>query len=762
MSTTDLHWKKSACNLCYINCGVELGIEGQGAQQRIVKVRGDKDNPRSQGYLCNKAAAIPGYVHHGDRLTTPLRRRPDGSHEAIGWDEAVAEIAQRLRAVTGTHGGHTLALYGGGGQGNHAGGAYATALMRALGSRNTFNALAQEKTGDFWVNGHLFGAQTCHTAEDIEHCDLLFVLGANPWVAHGFTNARDQLNAIRKDPARKLIVVDPRLSETAQVADLHLAVRPGADAFLLGALLASLQQRGAFDTAFLAAHTTGADAVLATLQAVPVDAWVAAAGVPRAQVEQAADLVMAAQAMVVRAELGIQQGLNSTLNSYLEKLLFLLTGHFGRKGTNTLHGWLQPLWGNARGQRFAPTGSEVIGGLLPPNVLADAVLADHPDRLRALWVDSSNPVNTAADTPRVRQALAALDLLVVVDVAYTETAALAHYVLPASSQYEKCEFTLFNFEAPTNYFHVRAPVLPPLAGTLPEPQIYSRLAHALGLMPPQDELDALHAGALAGPREFGRAFGEFTSRFADAAPVLPLVLHDTLGQTLPDRTAAAAVLWAAAQRLARSQPAAVQRALQTPEELPAPALGQALFDALVRGRSGIAFSTHEDVWSLLETADRKVRLAIPQLLQALAALDPAALQPPTGFPLVLSAGQRRLQNANQILRDPAFRQRDPDGALSVHPQDLAAAGVADGQWLAVVSARGRLVVRAKADETMRPGHLALPHGYGQAHPDAQGQRQVQGPRINELTDSAWCDPVAGTPFHKHVPVRLERLDPIAA
>ena len=757
MTTPELTWRKSACNLCYINCGVELGIEGTGDAQRIVRVRGDKANPRSQGYLCNKAAAIPSYVHHSDRLTTPLRRRPDGTHEPIGWDQAIDEIAQRLRAVTTAHGGQTLALYGGGGQGNHAGGAYATALMRGLGSRNTFNALAQEKTGDFWVNGHLFGAQTCHTAEDIEHCDLLFVLGANPWVAHGFTNARDQLNAIRKDPARKLIVVDPRHSETAQVADLHLAVRPGADAFLLGALLAILMQRGAFDSAFLATYTHGASDVIAVLQAVPVDAWIEASGVSRAQVEQAATMVMAATAMVVRAELGIQQGLNSTLNSYLEKLLFLLTGHFGRKGTNTLHGWLQPLWSNARGQRFAPTGTEVIGGLLPPNVFADAVLAEHPDRLRAVWVDSSNPVNTAADTPRVRQALAALDLLVVVDVAYTETAALAHYVLPASSQYEKCEFTLFNFEAPTNYFHVRAPVLPPLPGTLPEPQIYSRLAHALGLMPPQDELDALHAAALAGPREFAAAFGSFAGRFVDAAPVMALVLHDTLGQTLPDRTAAAAPLWGAAQRLAKAQPDAVRRALQVPDTLPAAALGQALFDALVNGRSSMAFATHDEVWPLLETADRKVRLAIPSLLQALAELNPAMLVPPAGFPLVLSAGQRRLQNANQILRDPSFRQRDPDGALAVHPQDLAAAGAADGQWLAVVSARGRLVARAKADETQRPGHLSLPHGYGQAHPDAQGQRRVQGPRVNELTDSAWCDPVAGTPFHKHVPVRLEPL-----
>ena len=263
--TEALRWHKSACNLCYINCGVELAVAGQGAEARIVKVRGDRDNPRSAGYLCNKAQSIPSYVHHRDRLTTPLRRRADGGYEAIPWDTAIAEIAERLRAVVDAHGGKSLAIFGGGGQGNHAGGSYGFGLMRALGSRTVFNALSQEKTGDFWLNGHIFGSQMCHTAEDIHHCDLLLVIGANPKLSHGFTNARDQLNGLRKDAQRKLIVIDPRRTETAEAADLHISLRPGTDAFLMGALLAELQRRNAFDEAFLAAHALGADEVKAVL-----------------------------------------------------------------------------------------------------------------------------------------------------------------------------------------------------------------------------------------------------------------------------------------------------------------------------------------------------------------------------------------------------------------------------------------------------------------------------------------------------------------
>jgi anaerobic selenocysteine-containing dehydrogenase len=755
--TAPAEWRKTACNLCYLNCGIEVLVD----DGRITKVRGDRSHPKSQGYLCNKASRIPHYARHKDRLTSPLRRRADGRFDAIEWDTAIAEIADRIRAVVARHGPRSFALYGGGGQGNHAGGAYATALLRAIGSTNVFNALAQEKTGDFWVNGHMFGSQTCHTAEDVHGCDLLFVIGANPWVAHGFVNARDQLNHIRKDPARKLIVVDPRRSETAEMADLHLAVRPGADAFLLGALLATLTRRDLIDHEFIATHTVGFAAVREALLAIPVAAWAAAADVPVAAIERCADMVAAANAMVVRVELGIQQSLNSTLNSYLEKLLIMLTGSFGRKGTNQLHSWLQPLWGNSRREIFAPTGDEIIAGLLPPNSFPRAVLGDHPDRLRAVWIDSSNPANTAANTLEVERALRALDLAVVVDVAMTETARLADYVLPASSQFEKTEFTLFNFEFPTNYFHVRACVVPPLAGTLPEPEIYTRLARALGFLPGDNVLAPLRAAALRSRPEFIAAFRAFMADNPSAAAVAPLILYNTLGASLPDGVAAAAPLWAAALSCAKRSPEAVRRALEAPASMPDGELGDALFDAIVGARQGAAFTAHryEDSWSLIAFPDRKVRLEVPGMLEWLARLDPASVGPTEKFPFTLAAGQRRMFNANQIFRDPAWRRDDPDGALLIHPADLAALGAASGDWLVVESAGGRLVVRCRADDSMRRGQLVLPHGYGQSYPALDGERLVNGPRINLLTLGDHRDPVAGTPHHKHVPVRLSRAPP---
>jgi anaerobic selenocysteine-containing dehydrogenase len=744
-------WHSTACIICYVNCGIEVQTEGRA----ITRVRGDKAHPSTQGYLCQKAQRINFYQNHADRLTTPLRRRTDGSFEAIDWDTALTEIAQRLNQLRKQYGGQAFAFYGGGGQGNHLGGAYGVSLMRAMGSSNYYSALSQEKTGDFWVNGFLFGAQNAHTAEDVEHCDLLVVLGCNPWMAHGFRNARNLINEIKHDPQRHLLVIDPRRTEVAEVADLHLQLRPGTDAFLLGAILSLILRRGGEAADFLASRTVGFDEVRKALLTIPVDGWIRHVGVERADVERAVDMILAAQAMTVRVELGIQQGRNSTLNSYLEKLLFLLTGNFGRKGTNNLHSWLQPLWGNSRGERSAVTGQEQIGGLYPPNRLPAEILTDHPDRLRAMWVDSSNPLNTAANTKVMEEAFQALDLTVVVDVALTETAALAHYILPAASQYEKWEYTLFTFEFPTNYIHLRAPLFEPLPDTPPEPEIYARLLRKMGDLPPDAELAELRALATTNRQEFMQQFTTFLNSRRGLSAIAPAVLYETLGRTFADGSGTASLLWLAAHRLATEQPEAVRATGLQGEGF---TLGEALFEKIRTGHSGVAFSAHtyDQVWSLMKHKDRKIHLAIPQLLDWLKSLTPEQDAIGPAYPFMLIAGQRRSYNANQIFRTPAWRKNDLDGALRIHPYDIADVGAKDGGWIAVETSTGRLTVRVEADESLRLGVVALPHGYGQAYPMGE-ERLIIGPRINQITSSDHCDPIAATPYHKNVPVRLVPL-----
>jgi anaerobic selenocysteine-containing dehydrogenase len=746
-------WHKTACSLCYVNCGLEVQIEGRS----ITRVRGDKANPRSEGYLCQKAQRLTFLGNHNDRLTTPLRRRPDGTHEPIDWDTALREIAERLTAVrdadraAGRPG--SFAYVGGGGQGNHSGGGYGKSLLNWMGGTRYFNALSQEKTGDFWVNGRMFGDQTCHTAEGVEECDLLLVIGCNPWLAHGFTNARSTINTIKNDPDRKMIVIDPRRTETAEAAELHLAVRPGTDAYLLSAILAMIIERGGQDAEFLATRTEGFPEVAAVLGRVPVDEWIAHAEVGRAEVERAVDMILAARAMTVRVELGIQQGRHSTLNSYLEKLVYLITGNFGREGTNNLHTWLLPLWGNSPGQYSEITGFEYIGGLLPTNSMAEEVLTVHPNRVRVLWVESSNPANTYADTRLVEEAVAACELSVVVDVAYTETAALADYVLPAAAQHEKWEFTLFDFEWPTNYFQIRRPLFEPLPGTLVEAEMYARLFDELGVLPDAATLAELVETARSDRANLLRRAGEVMAAHPGLAEIAPVLLYRTLGETLPDGAAALAPLWVGCHRTAKLLTTAVQRALGS--DSAAPDLGEELFDTILSSPSGTPFSTHEydEVWELVR--NDRVQLAVPEMLEWLDRLDPATERPDPQYPFSLISGQRRSHNANQILRPPAWRKTDMDGALRARSADLASIGADAGDWVAVVTRTGRIVVRAEVDESMRPMQVALPHGFGMSVPDTHGGRVVNGPRINLITDATDRDPIAGTPHHKDVPVRLE-------
>lgn len=744
--------KKSACILCYVNCGIDVEIE----DGRMKRVTGDKDNPKSLGYICHKAGRLPYYANdRALRLTRPLRRNANGGFDEIEWDVAISEIAAKLNTLRETASPQSLGYYGGGGQGSVMGGVFSQALRGLMGSGPNFSALSQEKTGDFWVNGRMFGSQNIHTAEDVHGAELTVVIGCNPWMANGFVRARDAMKEIGRDATRKMIVIDPRRTEVADLADLHLALRPGTDAFLLGALLAMIVARGGEDAAFLAARTTGWDEVKAGIERVPVDAWLAAAEISRDQAEAAVDLILGTRSMTVRVDVGLQQARNSTLNTYLEKLLFLVTGNFLRPGCNGLHSWLAPMWGNSRpGSTDLATGQERIAGLSPPNDIPKAILTDHPDRVRAMLIDSGNPANSVTDTTAIETALSSLELLVVIDVAMTETARLAHYVLPACNQFERWENTLFTFEYPHNVFQLREPLFDPLPGTLPEPEIYTRIVRAMGVMPDEAKLEDLRALASEDRTAFAAAFEALQKEDPNARLLGPVLLYETLGRTLKPGAAAAAVWWPAAHRCARESREAVLGAGFEGEDA---ALGEALFAALVERPSGVVFTheKHEDLWRLVRNADGRVRLDIPEMLAWLARLDVASTRPDPDYPIMLIAGQRRHYNANQAFRDPRWRKTDPAGALHLHPQDLAAANGVEGGWMAVVTPAGRLVVRVETDPRLRLGQASLPHGYGQIY-DTPGGRVTIGPRLNLITMSEDCDPIARTPHHKNVAVRIEQ------
>src|SRR5262245_36541919 len=285
------------------------------------------------------------------------------------------------------------------------------------------------------------------TRADFEHCDVALFLGKNPWHSHSIPRARVTLKAIAQDPARTLIVVDPRRTETAELADIHLAVRPGTDAWLLAALLAILVESDRIDRAFVAAHVAAGelDHVIAALRAFSIPEACARCGLDEALVRRTADAIAGARAFASFEDLGVQMNHHSTLVSYLHRLLVVLTGNLGRPGSHFVPTTLVPLWGGASTTASPVVGARIVSGLVPCNRIADEILTDHPKRYRAMIVEAANPAHSLADSPRMREALRALDTLVVIDVAMTETARLADYVLPAATQFEKAEATFFNF-----------------------------------------------------------------------------------------------------------------------------------------------------------------------------------------------------------------------------------------------------------------------------------------------------------------------------
>jgi anaerobic selenocysteine-containing dehydrogenase len=746
--------EKTACILCSRNCGLTVEIENG----KFVKIQGDEQHPISKGYICQKAARLEYYQNHDDRLAQPLKRQADGTFMPITWDTALDEIAEKLKTIKQSYTGNAFAFVGGGGQGNHWGGMYSKQILAAMGSRFIYTALAQEKTGDFWVNGRLFGNQQCHTTEDVEHADYVLFIGTNPFQAHGIVNARDTLKALQKDPNRTMVVFDPRVSETAKMADIHLQLKPSTDAFLMAAMLSIIVREGLHDKAFLTEHCMGFDTIEKELLAIDVADFVQRADVPFDLVQKVARGFATAKNGCVRVDLGTQHSMHTTLNAYLEKLLYLVTGNFGKKGGNNLHTFFIPLLSNTderkTGVRTAKHKMFPIAGLYPPNILPDEIMHTGEDKIRAVWVDSSNPVLTSADSKAYTAAFQQLELLVVIDVAMTETTRLAHYILPAASQFEKVEATGFNAEFPENFFHLRPPLFAPFKDALPEPEIYTNLLEKMGILPKQ--FPVLATIAAFEPKATARlgymsALQILFSRKPYLQKYASSVMYRTLGKALPKSMAAAAPLLGLTIMYAQKYFKAVKRVGYEGSKR---TLGNALFNAILGNKSGVIISKHtyEEVWSLVKTADKRIHLEIPEMLTELRQLTTENVTN-LDFPYVLMAGERRSYNANQIYRDTAWRKTDPKGTMRMHPEDAAELDITNGAEVVCQSNIGSITAFVEIDKSIRRNMVTLPNGYGLRFKDSE----PIGPQLNMLTASSHCEPLTKTPFHKYVPVKITKV-----
>jgi anaerobic selenocysteine-containing dehydrogenase len=560
------------------------------------------------------------------------------------------------------------------------------------------------------------------------------------------------LERLSRDPERLLVVIDPRRSETAQKADLHLAIRPGCDALLLKAMIALILREGWQDQAFIDENTSGFEAVRGWFADFDIVAALEVCGLDWEPVVRLCRL-LTTRNWSMHPDLGVYMNRHSTATSYLYYLLMAICGSIGRPGGNVIPGSIMPLGAHSderdpQAWRTLATGFPPIMGVYPPNVMPEEILSDHPQRLRAVLCSQSNPLRSYADTSAYERAFGALDLLVTIDLALTETASLSHYVLPARSGYESWDTTFFTWTWPGIYGQLRRPVVEPVGEPLETSQIFTRLAEKLGLIP--EIPDSLRQAAKGDRLGFGLSLLSFFQANPAAQAMSPFILAQTLGQEMGSANLAA--LWG----LFMTAPQDFRHHAARAGFAPGPTQGEALFQALLDHPEGLWLGQcdMENNLASLRTADGKIHLHAPEMEAWLAEITPSdearALAGDPEFPLILNAGRHFDMNANTLMRDPAWNQGRRACTVALNPADLARLGLADGQRVRVTTVAGSEQGELEADPTVRPGTVLIPHGFGLVY-----EGQVYGLNVNRLTSASHRDRLAGTPLHRYVPCRVE-------
>ena len=661
-------WKKTGCVLCAQNCGLEVYVE----DNRIVKTRGDKDNPRSKGYVCRKGANIAFHQHHKDRLTHPLKRMGD-KFERISWEQAISEIALRIKEIISEHGPKSYAYMGGGGQGCHFDAAFGVRLMRALGSRYHYSPLAQELTGIFWASGRFVGKQYLFGIPDEHASDMILAIGWNGMQSHQMPRAPLVLKEFSKNPDKLLVVIDPRKSETAEIADIHLAVRPGTDALLTRAMIAIILEEGWQNKEYIEQHITGFEEITPWFSGFDAKAACSVCELDYEQVREVCRL-LTTRKWCMHTDLGIYMNRHSTVASYLHLLLAAICGRFCVPGGNPIPGSLMPLGAHTderdpKTWRTVTTDFPALMGVFPPNVLPEEILSENKDRTRIVMCCQSNPLRSYADTTAYEEAFKKLDLLVTCELAMTETAALSHYVLPALSGYESWDGTFFTWTFPEIFFQMRRPVVEPLGEQLHLSEILVRLADALGVIPaiPQSLMDAASKDHMT----FGMELMKFIQENPKAISDMPYVLAKTLGVTLGSPNLAA--IWGLLQAAPKTFRKAAARAGFTPGIM----LGEEVFQAILDHPEGVIIGRVDPAenFSMITHEDGKIHVHIPEMADWVNSIDSESekksLQPDPAYPLILQAGRHMSMNANTLMRDPAWNQGKRDCTLAMHPSDAA-------------------------------------------------------------------------------------------
>jgi len=693
------------CRVCEPACGLIAEVE----RGELVKLRPDKSNPVTKGFACNKGIAGVEIHRDPDRVDHPLRRTAEGRFERVSWDEAIRDIAARLRRILDEHGATALAPY----IGNPT--AFNTlaqpaigALFAQLGARRAFSSGTQDCANKFSGSEAVFGSSTMHPVPDLKHTDFFLSFGANPRVSHAsFLSIADPVRVMRDVVARggRVVHVNPREIESKQTkAGETLLIRPDTDVYLLASLLCEIDRIGGFDFGVVAEHGRHVEELRAFVAKFPADRVASATGIAAQTIRDLARDFSSAGAASVHMSTGVNMGRQGTLAYWLLHMLSFVTGNLDRRGGNILSvGFYAAAKAGRRPFAEGFQDSEfgrLRKGALPGNLLPDYV-EDSSDPVRAMIVVAGNPVLSIGGESRLRAALEKLDLLVVVDLYRNATAEYADYVLPSTDPFERTDINITGLGLQLEpWIQYTGPVVEARGERKPEWWILGRIAQELGLKSPFDGEDP--ADPEAGL--WGRIDHMLRGRNLDLAEV-------------------------------RER-------------------GHVVFEGLTPG----SFYTRQ-----IQTDDLRVDCCPEAFAEALEAcerqLDELDAEGPDRLKMITRRDPFMHNSWYANLERMKRGDRDRNH-LFIRADDAKARGLAEGERVRLYSDWGEVEVELRIDDAMMRGTVALTHGWGQARtPGMRVAARTPGVNPNALlpTGPGSFDPLSNQAFMTGIPVEVAPL-----
>jgi anaerobic selenocysteine-containing dehydrogenase len=730
------------CPLCEATCGVAIEIEGD----RVVRVRGDKEDPFSRGFICPKGSTIGELHHDPDRLRTPLVRR-NGQLEPATWDEAFAEIEARLMPLLAEHDRQALGIVLGNPTVHHlATGLFTRPLIHAAGTKSLYSASTVDQMPQHVVSGFLWGDPFAFPLPDIDRTDHLLMLGANPMASNGsLVTAPDFPGRIKAMGPRggRLVVVDPRRTETAERADQHLFIRPGTDVFWLAALVQTLFAEDLVSIGRLESWVSGVEEIRALVEPFTPERVAPICGIDAATTRREARDLAGAAAAAVYARIGANTVEFGTVTAWMAAVLNILTGNFDRPGgvmtSSAVASRIDDREPGGRGYRTGRWKSRVAGhpevnGEFPAAGLAEEMETPGAGQIRALLTVASNPVRSFPNSDRLDRAFANLDFYLAVDIYVNESTRHADVILPPPSGLAEEQYELaFLANAVRSFAKYSPPVF--TAEGPSEEDLFARLVLILRGEGAQADPASIHQEMIS--EAVARLLRDPTSPIADRDPKEILAELEGLspvGQMLDLRLRTG---W--------------QGDLFGDKE------GGISLAKLVQHPHGVDLGPMVERFpGRLKTESGRFELASPKLVEDWARVR-ARLEDPVAPDQMLLIGRRHIRSNNSWMHNVESLVRGRERCtLLMNPDDAKRLGIENGGMSEVRSRVGALCVVVETSDVMMPGVVSLPHGWGH---DVEGIRMKvaaahPGVPSNVLTDDAILDLPSGNAVLNGIPVEI--------